>query len=277
MRAHEIRLLVDVRTIPRSRHNPQFNTDTLASSLREVGIQYRHLPELGGLRKPKKDSFNDGWRNASFRGYADYMQTDEFLNALEELIADSRLQPTAIMCAEAVPWRCHRSLIADALVSRGWEVRHIMGSADAKPHQLTSLPGAWLAAAVWSAPDNNPYLMIPITVIKQFLNLPPPNPTAPGIFRLANPADLAGMLQEAGFTSIAEEEFLAEVRFPSGEEYYESLMDIAAPIQNLFAKLSDEQKTDARDRIVASADQHRRANGIALPIAVRMVAARKPI
>jgi uncharacterized protein (DUF488 family) len=138
MRAHEIRLLVDVRTIPRSRHNPQFNTDTLASSLREVGIQYRHLPELGGLRKPKKDSFNDGWRNASFRGYADYMQTDEFLNALEELIADSRLQPTAIMCAEAVPWRCHRSLIADALVSRGWEVRHIMGSADAKPHQLTS-------------------------------------------------------------------------------------------------------------------------------------------
>jgi len=138
-------------------------------------------------------------------------------------------------------------------------------------------PGAWLAAAVWSAPDNNPYLMIPITVIKQFLNLPPPNPTAPGIFRLANQADLAGMLQEAGFTSIAEEEFLAEVRFPSGEEYYESLMDIAAPIQNLFAKLSDRQKTDARDRIVASADQHRRADGIALPIAVRMVAARKPI
>lgn len=119
--------------------------------------------------------------------------------------------------------------------------------------------------------------MIPITVIKQFLNLPPPNPTAPGIFRLANPADLAGMLQEAGFTSIAEEEFLAEVRFPSGEEYYESLMDIAAPIQNLFAKLSDQQKTDARDRIVASADQHRRADGIALSIAVRMVAARKPI
>jgi enediyne biosynthesis protein CalE5 len=138
-------------------------------------------------------------------------------------------------------------------------------------------PGAWLAAAVWSAPDNNPYLMIPITVFKQFLDLPPPDPTAPGIFRLAKPGDLAGMLQEAGFTSIAEEEFLAEVRFPSGEEYYESLMDIAAPIQNLFEKLSDQQKTDARDRIVASADKHRRADGIALPIAVRMVAARKPL
>ena len=138
-------------------------------------------------------------------------------------------------------------------------------------------PGAWLAAAVWSAPDKNPYLMIPITVIKQFLDLPQPDPTAPGIFRLAKPGDLAGMLQEAGLTSIAEEEFLAEVRFPSGEEYYESLMDIAAPIQNLFEKLSDQQKTDARDRIVAFADEHRRAEGIALPIAVRMVAARKPL
>lgn len=138
-------------------------------------------------------------------------------------------------------------------------------------------PGSWLSAAVWSAPDKNSYLMIPITVIKQFLDLPPPDPAAPGIFCLAKPGDLAGMLQRAGFVSIAEEEFLAEVRFPSGEEYYESLMDIAAPIQNLFAKLSDQQKMQARDRIVASADQHRRADGIALPIAVRMVAARKPL
>ena len=138
LRAHQISLLVDVRTVPRSRYNPQFNRDTLAQSLRDAGFQYRHLPELGGLRKPKKDSVNDGWRNASFRGYADYMQTDEFLKALEELMADSRLQPTAIMCAEAVPWRCHRSLIADALVTRGWDIRHIMSPEKATPHILTS-------------------------------------------------------------------------------------------------------------------------------------------
>ena len=138
-------------------------------------------------------------------------------------------------------------------------------------------PGAWLAAAVWSAPDKNPYLMIPITVIKQFLDLPPPDPTAPGIFRLAKPGDLAGMLQKAGLTNLSEEEFVADVKFPSGEEYYSSLMDIAAPIQNLFAKLSDQQKAAARGRIVASVDQYRRADGFALPIAVRMVAARKPL
>ncbi len=138
-------------------------------------------------------------------------------------------------------------------------------------------PGGWLSAAVWSAPDKNSYLMIPITVIKQFLDLPPPDPNAPGIFRLATPGDLAGMLQQAGFVNIAEEEFLAEVRFSSGEEYYESLMDIAAPIQNLFAKLSNQQKTDARGRIVTSAERHRQAHGVALPIAVRMVAGRKPL
>jgi ubiquinone/menaquinone biosynthesis C-methylase UbiE len=138
-------------------------------------------------------------------------------------------------------------------------------------------PGGWIAAAVWSAPDKNPYLMIPITVIKQFLDLPQPDPTAPGIFRLAKSGDLAEMLRQAGFTNLSEEEFIADVRFPSGEEYYASLMDIAAPIQNLFAKLSDQQKTDARDRIVVSADQYRRADGIALPIAVRMIAARKPL
>ncbi len=138
-------------------------------------------------------------------------------------------------------------------------------------------PGGWVAAAVWSAPENNPYLMIPITVIKQFLDLPPPDPTTPGIFRLAKPGDLAGMLQQAGFTNLSEEEFIADVRFPSGEEYYASLMDIAAPIQNLFGKLSDQQKADARGRIVASVDQHRRTNCIALPIAVRMVAAHKPL
>jgi ubiquinone/menaquinone biosynthesis C-methylase UbiE len=138
-------------------------------------------------------------------------------------------------------------------------------------------PDGWIAAAVWSAPEKNPYLMIPITVIKQFLDLPPPDPTTPGIFRLAKPGDLAGMLQQAGFTNLSEEEFIADVRFPSGEEYYASLMDIAAPIQNLFAKLSDQQKADARGRIITSVDRYRRVDGFALPIAVRIVAARKPL
>ncbi len=136
-------------------------------------------------------------------------------------------------------------------------------------------PGGWLSAAVWSAPEKNAYLMTPIAVIKQFLDLPPPDPTAPGIFRLATPGELARMLAQAGFVSIVEEEFLAEVRFASGEEYYESLMDIAAPVQNLFTKLSDRQKIDARHRIISSLAQFRGTDGIALPIAVRVVAARK--
>lgn len=138
-------------------------------------------------------------------------------------------------------------------------------------------PGGWVAAAVWSAPEKNAYLTTPLAVIKQFIELPPPDPAAPGIFRLAKPGDLAGMLRDAGFTSVTEEEFLADVRFPSGEEYYESLMDIAAPIQNLFAKLSEQQKTAARQRIITSLGQYHRPDGIALPIAVRMVAARKPL
>ena len=158
LRAHQISLLVDVRTVPRSRYNPQFNTDTLAQSLRDAGFQYRHLPELGGLRKPKKDSLNDGWRNASFRGYADYMQTEEFLNALEALMADSRLQATAIMCAEAVPWRCHRSLIADALVTRGWDVRHIMSPEKATPHVLTSFAHVEKGTLTYPKPNDPPSL-----------------------------------------------------------------------------------------------------------------------
>jgi ubiquinone/menaquinone biosynthesis C-methylase UbiE len=138
-------------------------------------------------------------------------------------------------------------------------------------------PGSWLSAAVWSAPEKNAYLTTPLAVIKQFLELPPPDPTAPGIFRLAKSGELAGMLRDAGFTNVTEEEFLADVRFPSGEEYYESLMDIAAPIQNLFAKLSEQQQIEARQRIITSTAQYRRRDGIAFPIAVRMVAARKPI
>jgi uncharacterized protein (DUF488 family) len=158
LHAHGIALLVDVRTIPRSRYNPQFNRDTLAQSLREARLQYRHLRELGGLRKPKKDSFNDGWHNASFRGYADYMQTEEFLNALEDLTAESRSQPTTIMCAEAVPWRCHRSLIADALVSRGWNIRHIMSSEQATPHVLTSFAHVEKGRLVYPKPADPPSL-----------------------------------------------------------------------------------------------------------------------
>ena len=138
-------------------------------------------------------------------------------------------------------------------------------------------PGSWLSAAVWSAPEKNAYLTTPLAVIKQFIEMPPPDPTAPGIFRLAKPRDLATMLQDTGFDNIAEEEFLAEVHLPSGEEYYESLMDIAAPIQNLFTRLSDQQKTEARHRIIDSVNHYRRGNRIAFPIAVRMVAARKPL
>ena len=137
--------------------------------------------------------------------------------------------------------------------------------------------GTWLSAAVWSAPEKNAYLTTPLTVIKQFIELPPPDPTAPGIFRLAKPGDLMKILHDAGFNSIVDEEYLAEVRFPPGEAYYESLMDIAAPIQNLFARLSEHQKTEARHRIVGAINQYRRTDDIALPIAVRMVAARKPL
>ena len=114
-----IEQLADVRTVPRSRRNPQFNADALSESLRTVGISYVPFRELGGLRKPRPDSPNSGWRNESFRGYADYMQTPEFEAGLSRLVELGAKQRTAIMCAEAVPWRCHRSLVADALVARG--------------------------------------------------------------------------------------------------------------------------------------------------------------
>lgn len=137
LRAHDIQQLVDVRTIPRSRHNPQFNRDELLVSVKRAGIHYLDMPALGGLRHTRRDSINTAWKNKSFRGYADYMQTPEFENAVEELIRLARQQRTAIMCAEAVPWRCHRSLIADALVVRGWNVNQIISSTSARPHILT--------------------------------------------------------------------------------------------------------------------------------------------
>jgi uncharacterized protein (DUF488 family) len=139
LRAHGVQRLVDVRTIPRSRHNPQFDQETLGPALRRLGLDYRHMKALGGLRHVRADSPNTGWRNASFRGYADYLQTPAFEEALEQLIALAAEEPTAIMCAEAVPWRCHRSLIADALTARGASVRHIMSPTLANPHSLNPM------------------------------------------------------------------------------------------------------------------------------------------
>jgi uncharacterized protein (DUF488 family) len=137
LQAHGIRQLVDVRTMPRSRRVPQFNKENLAASLQAADILYSHIPGLGGLRHPKRDSTNMGWRNASFRGYADYMQTPEFRENLEKLIELAAQSPTTIMCAEAVPWRCHRSLIADALMARGISVTEILSAKQSRPHTLT--------------------------------------------------------------------------------------------------------------------------------------------
>jgi len=138
LQAHAVDLLVDVRTVPRSRYNPQFNLDALPGSLSEVGIGHRHMPGLGGLRHPRPDSRNTGWRNEHFRGYADYMQTPDFKANLDELLRLAEGRHVAIMCAEAVPWRCHRSLIADALTARGVGVRHIMSKTKADAHKMTS-------------------------------------------------------------------------------------------------------------------------------------------
>ena len=138
LKAHGIKKLIDVRTVPKSRHNPQFNADELAASVRARGITYRRMASLGGLRHTTKDSPNGAWRNASFRGYADYMQTNEFGAAVDELLERGRHSDAAIMCAETVPWRCHRSLIGDALLVRGAAVQDIMSATSAKPHSLTS-------------------------------------------------------------------------------------------------------------------------------------------
>lgn len=130
--------VIDVRTVPRSRHNPQFNRDTLPAALAEHQIAYTYLPELGGLRHTHKDSINTGWRNVSFRGYADYMQSDAFSKNVDLVAALAPIERCALMCAEAVPWRCHRSMIGDALLVRGIEVEDIIGPKDRKPHKLTS-------------------------------------------------------------------------------------------------------------------------------------------
>jgi uncharacterized protein (DUF488 family) len=137
LKAHDVAAIVDVRTIPRSRHNPQFNKDTLPDALSKAGVAYIHMAGLGGLRHAKHDSLNTGWRNASFRGYADYMQTQQFEECLNELIGLARKDRIALMCAEAVPWRCHRSLIADALTIRGIRVEHIMSLTRRDVHAVT--------------------------------------------------------------------------------------------------------------------------------------------
>jgi len=138
LEAHGIEQLVDVRTIPKSRRYPHFGQHQLAPSLEQLGIRYIHLPGLGGLRHARKDSINTGWKNASFRGYADYMQTPAFAESLSKLIEIAADAPTVIMCAEAVPWRCHRSLIADALTARGIEAQHILTATSRRPHKYTS-------------------------------------------------------------------------------------------------------------------------------------------
>ena len=160
LQEHGIAQLADVRKMPRSRYNPQFNSEALAGALQEIGIGYRHWPELGGMRPKKADSSNMGWRNPSFRAYADYMQTPPFQAALQRLMKDARRCPTAIMCAESVPWRCHRSLIADALIAHGWKVTDIMAEGKSKPHTLTSF--AKVEGECVTYPSAEPQLILDI-------------------------------------------------------------------------------------------------------------------
>jgi len=139
LKNYGVTLLVDVRTVPRSRHNPQFNKETLPASLKSQGIKYIHMQEIGGLRRPKHDSINLAWKNTSFRAYADFMQTQEFTDNLLKIVALARGNCLALMCAEALPWRCHRSLISDALVVRHVKVQHIIGANSCLSHELNAM------------------------------------------------------------------------------------------------------------------------------------------
>ena len=134
---YSVTLIIDVRTVPHSRHNPQFNKEALPSTLKDVGVKYIHLPEIGGLRHPKPKSINTALKNSSFRGYADYMQTKEFTDALLKIMALARENQIALMCAEALPWRCHRNLISDALVARHVRVLHIISKTSTINHELS--------------------------------------------------------------------------------------------------------------------------------------------
>lgn len=137
LREHGIERVLDIRTVPKSRHNPQFGQDQLPASLEAAGIGYAYIRELGGLRRAHRDTPNSGWRNASFRGYADHMQTQDFKEHVEEVADMAEVTRCALMCAEAVPWRCHRSMVADALTVRGVAVEHIINKGKTKPHTLT--------------------------------------------------------------------------------------------------------------------------------------------
>jgi len=137
LRAHGVVQLADIRTVPKSRRHPHFARDALERSLPAAGVAYRHFPALGGLRRPRLDSRNSAWRHEGFRGYADHMETPEFDAAVDDLMGWGSNAPTAVMCAEAMWWQCHRRLLADALAARGVEVRHIMSAASAPPHEIT--------------------------------------------------------------------------------------------------------------------------------------------
>lgn len=138
LEVNSVKQVVDIRTVPRSRHNPQFEQEALRDSLESARVDYAYMKELGGLRPKSKNSINTGWRNQSFRNYADYMQTEGFTRGVEGLIELAKQKTTAVMCAEAVPWRCHRSLVGDALLIRGVKVRDIMSEKSTKEHTLTS-------------------------------------------------------------------------------------------------------------------------------------------
>ncbi len=136
LETYNVNLVVDVRTIPRSRHNPQFNKEVMPDQLKHLGIKYIHIPDIGGLRRPKSNSVNLAWKNSSFRGYADYMQTQEFIDNLLKIVALARENRLTLMCAEALPWRCHRNLISDALVVRNIRVEHIISKSSLLKHEL---------------------------------------------------------------------------------------------------------------------------------------------
>jgi uncharacterized protein (DUF488 family) len=154
LKSNGVQRVIDIRTIPRSRHNPQFCREALAPALRAVRIGYVYLKKLGGLRRAKPGSINAGWHNASFRGYADYMQTAEFQAGLLRAMQLAKTKTSALMCAEAVPWRCHRSLVADALVVRGVPVREIITRTSVRPHKLT--PFARVRGTTITYPTDSP-------------------------------------------------------------------------------------------------------------------------
>jgi uncharacterized protein (DUF488 family) len=161
LKAHQTARLVDVRTVPRSRKNPQFNSDTFPAALSATGISYAHAAGLGGFRRASPQSPNTGWRNASFRGYADYMQTAAFAENMADLVAQAAGQRLTLMCAEAVPWRCHRSLIADALLVRGVRVEEIVSEKRCQVHALTSFARVEGCKLVYPPPDTSDSIEVP--------------------------------------------------------------------------------------------------------------------